>query len=183
MKYVLIGLLPQIAFFSSISPRKLSQYYDCNDEVLITYKLPGPLQPITDDSDAVTRRTINFSKLERYVRVSFIAVFAWEMARTYANENYKAYEFYYRSWIELAEELKYTDLAYALRSCKPYKTKEEVDNDVLVEQIVPLLEGKSAQETATALLRQALDAWFVDTVVPVLRVERDMALRPGAERI
>ena len=70
----------------------------------------------------------------RYVRVTFIAVFAWEMARTYATENYKAYEFYYRSWIELAEELKYTDLAYALRSCKPYKTKETVDNDVNTER-------------------------------------------------
>ena len=50
------------------------------------------------------------------------AGFAWEMARTYATENYKAYEFYYRSWVELAEELKYTDLAYALRSCKPCST-------------------------------------------------------------
>ncbi len=116
------------------------------------------------------------------MRVTFIAVFAWEMARTYATENYKAYEFYYRSWVELAEELQYTELAYALRSCKAYKTAEVIKNDVIVEQFIPLLEGKSAEETADALIRQSLDAWFVDTVVPVLREERDMALRPGGLR-
>ena len=66
---------------------------------------PGPQQPKTDFVQRVTTRKMNFSKFERFVRTTFIALFAYELAKTHARENYKSYEFWYRSWIELAEEL------------------------------------------------------------------------------
>ena len=80
------------------------------------------------------------------------------MARTYAREDYKAYEFYYRSWVEVAEELEFTKLAYALRTAKPYRPELRDDRD-------------------------RIDAWFARAVVPVLREERDMVLRKRQDRI
>eukprot|EP00391_Amoebophrya_sp_Ameob2_P004594 CAMPEP_0179004144 /NCGR_PEP_ID=MMETSP0795-20121207/13111_1 /TAXON_ID=88552 /ORGANISM="Amoebophrya sp., Strain Ameob2" /LENGTH=465 /DNA_ID=CAMNT_0020698313 /DNA_START=290 /DNA_END=1687 /DNA_ORIENTATION=- len=135
--------------------RKIGVYFDCDMEAEVTYDLPGPQQPKTDFVQRVTTRRMNFSKLERFVRTTFIALFAYELAKTHARENYKSYEFWYRSWIELAEELGYTALAYGLRECKPYR-----EDDLNV-----------------------IDAWFLGAIVPVLQQEREMAIRQDQPRL
>ena len=96
----------------------------------------------------MTESKLNFEKFERFIRTTFIGLFAAEMARTKARENYKAYEFFYRSWVEVAESLGYLELATALRTSKAYRESPEQ-----VEQ------------------------WFLSVVVPVLEMERDGALR------
>ncbi|CAD7928049.1 unnamed protein product [Amoebophrya sp. A25] len=134
--------------------RKVGVYFDCPVEREVTYDLPGPQQPKTDFVERVTTSKMNFAKLERFIRVTFIAVFAYELAKTHARENYKSYEFWYRSWVETAEELEYADLAYALRECKPYR-----EEDLSI-----------------------IDAWFLGAVVPVLRKEREMAQRQDGQQ-
>ncbi|CAD7927645.1 unnamed protein product [Amoebophrya sp. A120] len=136
--------------------RKIGVYFDCPMEAEVTYDLPGPQQPKTDFVQRVTTRKMNFAKFERFVRTTFIAVFAYELARTHARENYKSYEFWYRSWIELAEELQYTDLAYGLRECKPYREEDP----------------------------RIIDGWFLGAIVPVLQKERELAMRQeGQDRL
>lgn len=131
--------------------RKMAVYYDCPMDVEITYTIPDKRKrPEVHATEKITTRTPQFFKLERYIRVTFIAIFAYEVAKTYARESYKSYEYWYRSWVELAEELEYHELAATLKKCKPYRDSS----------------------------RLSIDTWFLEICQPLLQKEKLQAVRP-----
>ncbi|CAK9021615.1 Uncharacterized protein SCF082_LOCUS15419, partial [Durusdinium trenchii] len=119
----------------------------------------------TGDSESgptvVKERMVDFSRVERFVRVTAIAVFAREAALANSRHLEKSDEM---GWTALAEEFGYDDLWNALKKCKPWDWLDVVQTE---------------DPEATDLAYEAtVEAWWEDTVVPELERERQLALLP-----
>jgi len=119
----------------------------------------------TGDSESgptvLKERMVDFSPVERFVRVTAIAVFAREAALANSRHLEKTDE---TGWIALAQELGYDDLWNALKKCKPWDWTDVVQTEDLVQ---------------TDLAYEAtVEAWWEDYVVPELERERQRALLP-----
>lgn len=119
----------------------------------------------TGDSESgptvLKERMVDFSPVERFVRVTAIAVFAREAALANSRQLEKTDE---TGWIAMAQELGYDDLWNALKKCKPWDWTDVVQSEDLVQ---------------TDLAYEAtVEAWWDDYVVPELERERHRALLP-----
>lgn len=117
----------------------------------------------TGDSESgptvVKERMVDYSRVERFVRVTAIAVFAREAALANSRQLEKTDE---TGWIALAQELGYDDLWNALKKCKPWDWTDVVQTEDL--------------EQTDLAYEATVEAWWEDCVVPELERERQMAL-------
>jgi len=105
----------------------------------------------------------DFSAVERYIRVTAIAVFAHEAAPSASREPGGGDE---AGWAALAEEFGFSALWNALKKCKPHdwweRAKHEAGGDETNEQ---------------AFFEEMLQEWWTRIVLPVLEDERKLAMR------
>eukprot|EP00913_Durusdinium_trenchii_P028599 g26822.t1 len=107
----------------------------------------------TGDSESgptvVKERMVDFSRVERFVRVTAIAVFAREAALANSRHLEKSDEM---GWTALAEEFGYDDLWNALKKCKPWDWLDVVQTEES--------EGRWGGGPPMAFLRRPLLAFF-----------------------
>lgn len=102
----------------------------------------------------------DYSAVERYARVTAIAVFAHEAADVAARKPTAGDE---SGWAALAGELGYLDLQAALKKCKPFDWEE--------------LSALKPAEEREAAFYAFMEDWWTDKVLPVLEDERKLAMR------
>jgi len=121
-------------------------------------------RPVTlrDISVPVRERTVDFSKVERYVRATAVACFARESALVASGSLGYDDEC---GWAALADELGLSELHRALHQCKPY----DWFNMVRI--------NKYEGEEAEAAYLQSVEDWWQGHVLPVLEDERLRVLR------
>jgi hypothetical protein len=110
----------------------------------------------------VKERVVDYSRVERYVRATAIAIFAHEAAMAASGDLGYDDEI---GWTALAAELGYSELHSALKKCKPYDWFKLVS--------IAGLEGEDAE----AAYLDKVEAWWTALVLPVLEHERLLAVR------
>jgi len=111
----------------------------------------------------VKARIVDYSRVERFVRATAIAVFAREAALANSQQLERSDEM---GWTALAAELGLEDLHHALKMCKPWDW----------------MDAARAQggENLDLAYEASCEAWWEDRVLPELERERQLALRPAS---
>jgi len=159
----------------------LEREFRCSaKEHTVGFKKPAAHALLT----AATQRVVDWAPLERYLRVTAVAVFAHEAAiaasrrKTFDDES---------GWAALADALDLRELSAALRQCKPWEWGQAALRKAQASAtgVEGEAEAEAADEAAAAALEDVADAaylerveaWWTDVVLPVLEDERRRAVR------
>lgn len=136
---------------------KLERIFVCEAHLAtVGFEKPDPSAPLRRP---VQQRQVDFSRVERYVRATAIAVFAREAALTATRRAHADDE---AGWAGLSAELRLEELHGALRRCKPFDWAER---------------AAAGPADAEAAYAAAVEGWWARQVLPVLSSERRRALR------